>query len=101
MNDIFIKHLDRPTSKKLLKIAKEHGYNFYGSCKNMNVEELINFFYEHNHGNSKILWHFYYNYINNKWEIDMMSNVVKKSYPQLKNIPITYYFGGIDIFNYI
>lgn len=101
MNDIFVKHLDKPTSKKLIELARQHGYEFYCNCKDMSVEELMEYFYKYNHGNSKILWHFYFNDIIKKWEIDMMSTAVKNSYPQLKNIPVTYYFGGVDIFNYV
>lgn len=101
MNDIFVKHLDIPTSKKLIEVAKQHGYDFYGNCKGKTIEELMEYFYKYNHGNCRILWHFYFNDIINKWEMDMMSNVVKVSYPQLRNIPITYYFGGVDIFNYV
>lgn len=101
MNDIFVKHLDKPTSRKLIELGRQRGYEFYGNCKNMTVEELIDYFYKYNHKNSKILWHFYFNSIINKWEVEMMSAVVKNSYPQLKSVPVTYYFGGVDIFNYV
>lgn len=41
MNDIFVRHLDKSTSKKLIELGRQHGYEFYGNCKNMTVEELI------------------------------------------------------------
>ena len=99
MNDIFVPHLDKATSEKLINLAKEHGYNFFGTYKNKTVLEIINDFYKYNHGNSKILWHFYYNDIVGKLEITMTSKTIKNTYPQLKNIPITYYFGTVDIFD--
>lgn len=101
MNEIFVPHLDINTSEELLNLANKHGYNFYGYYKNKSVSEIIELFYKYNHGNSKILWNFYFNPINKKWEISTISKTIKNSYPHLKHIPITYYFGGIDIFNYV
>lgn len=100
MNDIFVPHLDTATSERLISIAKRHGYTFYGMYENKSVTEIIRLFYKYNHGNSKIIWHFYFNDIINKLEITTTSKSVKNSYPQLKAIPITYYWGVTDIFNY-
>ena len=93
MYEVFIPHLDLATSEKLIAKAKEGGYNFFGRYKNMTVSQIIEDFYKYNHGNSKILWSFYYNGIIDKWESTTTSRTIKNTYPQLKNIPITYYFG--------
>ena len=101
MNDIFVPHLDMVTSEKLIDVAKQHGYDFYGIYKNKTVKQITEDFYKYTHGNCKILWHFYFNDITNKYEITTTCKAYKNSYPQLKNVKITYYFGGIDIFNYV
>lgn len=93
MKNLYIPHLDITTSKALLELARKHGYEFFGTFKNKNVNEIIKLFYEYNHGNSKLLWHFYFNDITNKLEITTTTKSIEKSYPHIKNVPITYFWG--------
>ena len=89
MNDIFIPHIGVQTSTALIDFAKEQGFSFFGTYKNKTVSEIVDDFYKYNHGNSKMLWHFFYNNITGKYEITTTSRTVKNTYPQLKSVPIT------------
>lgn len=98
MKNLYIPHLDITTSEELIKLAQKHGYVFYGIYKNKSVSEIIEIFYKYNHGNSKLLWNFYFNNITNKLEITTTTKSIEKSYPHIKNVPITYFWGLSDPF---
>ena len=51
MKNIFVKHLDKPTSNYLIQLARQHGYDFYGPCNTMDINALIDYFYNQTNKN--------------------------------------------------
>lgn len=76
--------------QEILKAAEQDGFVMASDFKKdiPTAEELYKEFRKYNHGNSKMILHFFYNDITNRKEISYGTRTIFRSYPQYKNIYI-------------
>ena len=77
--------------QNVLQQAKNNGFVMASDFdKNIpSAEKLYNDFRKYNHGNAKIILHFFYNNITGRKEIAYGTKSAFLSYPQFKSIKIT------------
>ena len=89
--DIFLDYNnDLNKMQEILNSAKSDGFVMANDFNKEipSAEELYAEFRKYNHGNSKMILHFFHNNITNRKEISYGTRSIFQSYPQYKNIKI-------------
>lgn len=76
--------------QSILSAAKKCGFVYASdfTAEIPTAKELLAQFKKYNHGNAKMILHFFHNQITGRKEISTGSRAIFKTYPQYKNIKI-------------
>lgn len=89
-DDFFIQCASTEKMQSLLNVAKNCGFVYASdfTAEIPTAKELLAQFKKHNHGNAKMILHFFHNQITGRKEISTGSATIYRSYPQYKNLKI-------------